>query len=496
MRPRHNPGGWKRVIHGSAVVILIATIAGCGKPFPAPASEGEFERVVLIEEGTGTWCVNCPAAAENLQALLAAHPDSVIVLALHGWTSSPFDPYATTETDARLTRLGIENFPTVMFDGVEVMVGAKPLADMESLYEDRRALGSPVKIELEAAMDGNDVTYAITLIASPLYPADIEGTLRIALVENHVDYSDQLWSGLNHVVRLIPQPAGEDEVTLQPGDTVEMERILAADPTWSRPLTAVVWLEAEDLEAYQAASEQITEGPDLGDFSIGLDSDTTQTATQPGDSAEFDFTVTNHTDSTLRLHIEAPDSLLEMPSGWDWRVSDDTQQYPDSGFDIQVLAGSESQTFTVTMISGTQGYQGKVVLSVSAGGTEVDMQTFVLYSNPPDFSIELLGDTIKTDTAGAAVNFYFNLHNLTDSDLQLTVDTAEVQLPTGWWIMMCDEFLCYPIPVDTLLPPWGSWKNLHMTIASSQEGAEGKVVMEVSSPDEVEQQTFILQILN
>ena len=43
-----------------------------------------FERVVVVEEGTGTWCGYCPMGIVSLEALSKLYPDSFIGIAVHG----------------------------------------------------------------------------------------------------------------------------------------------------------------------------------------------------------------------------------------------------------------------------------------------------------------------------------------------------------------------------------------------------------------------------
>ncbi len=501
MGTRQGSGGGRRILRGAAAavaVLALAAITGCGDRFPDPEQTGEFNRVVLLEEGTGTWCINCPDAAENIQALIEADTGGLIVLALHSQES---DPYTTAETEARLTRLGVSAYPTLVFDAVEVNVGAMEVSQMQQMLSDRRALGSPLKIELSASLTSDSISYEITIIVSDKTPENTEGTLRIALVEESVDYSNAIWDGLDHVVRRLPAAGSGDELTLQPGDTVNLHRALPLDLAWGTPLMAVVWVEGADLEVYQAASYEITEGPDLGDFSIKMEpeSDTVQTASQPGDTAFYYFTLKNHTDNQLTLHIETPNSLKDLPSGWNSQIYDGDSYYDDS-LDVGLPANEASQKLHVRIASSAEGTEGKVVITVSGSGTEVDTLTFILQTEEPDlgdFSIEVVGDSIKTDTLGAMVNFYFTLKNHTGNDLTLTVDVPEAtqELPTGWWFSLCDESNCYPVPHDFEVPASDKLEGVHVTIGSYGEGTEGRLVLTVTDGgEEVDKQSFTLKI--
>lgn len=112
-----------------------------------------------------------------------------------------------------------------------------------------------------------------------------------------------------------------------------------------------------------------------------------------------------------------------------------------------------------------------------------------------NFSIEVLGDSIKTDTLGASVNFNFTLRNHTGNTLTLTVDVPEdlLDYPEGWWHSLCDEGACYPTSHDFDVAANGSLEGLHVTVTSATDGTEGSIVVEVSAGEEVDRQTFILQ---
>jgi len=358
----------KRILRGAILLAVTAAILSCGERFPDPGQGGEFERTVLLEEGTGTWCTYCPEAAENIEELAVSHPGEFIVLALHAQ-----DDYSSSETEARLTSLGVAAFPTIIFDGVEE--SGREADEMAAILADRRKLGSTIKLELSASLTADSVLYEITVITSAKIAESIEANLRIALVEDTL--TDASAGLLHHTVRRLPEAAGEDALTLEPGDTVNLHRALPLDGSWGRPLAALVWIEAEDLKVYQAASYELDGGsPSEGEFSIEVASDTIQTKPELGDTGYYYFDLKNHTGNALTLTVDLPPDSLELPTGWGTLICDEGRCYP-TPFDVQVPANAASQEFHLTIASGTEGTEGKVVMSVT-GGEEVDKQTFVL----------------------------------------------------------------------------------------------------------------------
>lgn len=354
-----------------SLAMIAITVAGCGSRFPDPNVIGPYDRNVLLEEGTATWCTYCPEAAENIETLLAAHPDEFIVLALHR-----DDEYSSAESHARLDMLGVSAYPTIIFDGVEL--SGRKVSEMETALAARRTLKSFVKLDLTATLTADSVRYQITATVSQELFEPVSGTLRIALVQDTATHSRL--GLLHHIVRRLPEAGAEDELILNPGDTLTVSRALPLDSAWSGELTAVAWIEAEDHEVCQAASAEVT-SEDVGDFNIVLESDTIETMPDQGDDAFFYFTVKNNTQGVLTLHIGTPVELRELPSGWFALICDDGQCYGDS-VNVAVSAGASTQRLHVQLISGNDGAEGKVVLTVDAGGTEVDSETFILRIAP------------------------------------------------------------------------------------------------------------------
>ncbi|MBD3286887.1 hypothetical protein GF359_09635 [candidate division WOR-3 bacterium] len=354
--------------------MTLIVASGCGERFPDPSQEGEFERTVFLEEATGTWCVNCPAVAANIEVLLDEHPDELIVLALHSQTQ---DPYASDETEARLSDFGVAAFPTVIFDGVEAFEGVQTVEAMAQILQHRQALGSPLMIEVEATEAADSVSWKVGVIVSSLIEESIDGYLRIALVEDTL--TDESAGLLHHVVRRLPE--ADAPVRLNPGDTLEFDRTLALETNWGRPLIAVAWIEDANHEVYQAASNELGGGnPDMGDFSIDLDGDSIQIlpVSQIGQSVNFNFTLQNHTQNPLTLTLDLPEILRELPEHWSFSLCDETICYSvPSDFDLPASGLLEGLHLAIGTSAEDEETEGTMVLT-AASGEEIDTQVFIL----------------------------------------------------------------------------------------------------------------------
>lgn len=79
------------------------------------------DRTVLMEEGTGTWCVHCPYAARALYELSLDARGKMVKIAYHIGS----DPFTNPDAQYRFfTYYRLNGTPTVIAQGVDVMVGS------------------------------------------------------------------------------------------------------------------------------------------------------------------------------------------------------------------------------------------------------------------------------------------------------------------------------------------------------------------------------------
>jgi len=91
---------------------------------------GINRNLVLIEKGTGTWCQYCPGAAMGLEQLSNEGHD-VAIIAYHSG-----DNYEVTdECDVRLNYYGVTGYPSVIFDGGNLMSGGSATQNLYPNYK-------------------------------------------------------------------------------------------------------------------------------------------------------------------------------------------------------------------------------------------------------------------------------------------------------------------------------------------------------------------------
>jgi len=118
-----------------------------------------------------------------------------------------------------------------------------------------------------------------------------------------------------------------------------------------------------------------------------------------------------------------------------------------------------------------------------------------------DFSIEILGDTVKTiSDAGGSGEFDFNLRNHTSGEICVTINVPPSlnNLPEGWDWMLCVGGTCKPPgeAADICFSAGSILENSHLSIITSTEStaSEGHVTMHVTHGDETDHQTFLLKL--
>ena len=169
------------------------------------AQQVEREMVVL-EEGTGTWCGYCPDAANAIHQLLEEGADLAPIAYHNG------DSYANAAASSRINYYNITGFPTSVFDGVEKVVGGGSVySAYNAKYNLRKGILSSYTIATTGVCAGFS-HYEIETTLTKVAESDASNIkLHVALVENHIEES---WMGqdeLNHVERLmIPNQYGTD----------------------------------------------------------------------------------------------------------------------------------------------------------------------------------------------------------------------------------------------------------------------------------------------
>ncbi len=106
-----------------------------------------YDRTVVIEEGTGTWCGWCPMGAVTMEMMHENHPTGFVGIAVHN-----DDPMAVTPYD---NGAGFSAFPGCNVD--RVILGGD-VQDMESYFNQRKNKNTLAFVEGEISSSGTSIT--------------------------------------------------------------------------------------------------------------------------------------------------------------------------------------------------------------------------------------------------------------------------------------------------------------------------------------------------
>jgi hypothetical protein len=230
------------------------------KPTPYPGRKAKSDRAVLVELFTGAQCPPCVAADLGFDALSKAFkPSEVVCLEYHLHVPGP-DPLTNPDTEARAKFYdrSVEGTPTMMFNGKAAAGGGGGMdagADKYEEYADviRPLLEKPERAKIHLTATRKDGKIEINAEVSDLEQTGDDVRLRLALVEETVDYKAPNGLGAHHhVVRSFPggadgtplkQKTAKKSVTvdlaeLRKGLSAYLDKYAEKDafPTKERPL--------------------------------------------------------------------------------------------------------------------------------------------------------------------------------------------------------------------------------------------------------------------
>lgn len=200
-------------------IIMVCLVVG------VVSSVNGIQRTVLLEEFTATWCPYCPGAAMGLRDMKNYHKDTVTIIAYH---PSGSDPFYTYEAYYRLFNYYgtgfVPGYPTVVFDGVDTVVGGFANQSMypyyKPKYNQRKVINQPVKFTCSGEYYPGTRQGTLNITLTNVGSSTISGYLRIAMVILDTPYAWQNQTHLEWVLRdMIPNQNGT-YFSISPGNSV------------------------------------------------------------------------------------------------------------------------------------------------------------------------------------------------------------------------------------------------------------------------------------
>jgi PKD repeat protein len=159
---------------------------------------------VILEIGTGTWCVWCPGAASAADQLVQEGKDVAVIEHHNG------DTYTNQYSNARNSYYGVSGYPTAHFDGIEEYEGGwqcplttNPVyAEYLDLYNQRKPVQSAFTILMQGYHTGN--TYYVTLTITKVAASNTSNCkVHLVVTESHIEQTWFCLTECNWVNRLM-----------------------------------------------------------------------------------------------------------------------------------------------------------------------------------------------------------------------------------------------------------------------------------------------------
>jgi hypothetical protein len=184
-------------------------------------AEAPQQKVVLFEDFTGVQCVNCPTAHEETEALLAAYPEQLVVVAEHNYFAGPFleslEDYEIPESSDISDYIGPPpGWPAGFVDRKDFGTGVLYtllVSNYETYVEEQLPVVPTCNVYVENEFDADTRVAKVRVTVSYTTTEVIENHLSVMILENDIIDLQQTLTGIdyfythNHVLRDMFTPA-------------------------------------------------------------------------------------------------------------------------------------------------------------------------------------------------------------------------------------------------------------------------------------------------
>ena len=187
--------------------------------------------MVVLEIGTGTWCVYCPGSQMGADDLVT-NGCSVAVVEYHNG-----DSFTNSYSNARNTYYGISGFPTAVFDGLQYFVGGSNTQSMYQnylpIYEGRKELMSAFSVDIFGDNSGLDYNVVVKLNRLAAIPPTWNNlVVHFTVTESDIPFSWQGQTEVDYAERkMVPNELGTS-VDLINNTQIDIPLSFTMDASW------------------------------------------------------------------------------------------------------------------------------------------------------------------------------------------------------------------------------------------------------------------------
>ncbi len=185
---------------------------------------------IVLEIGTGTWCVYCPGAAMGAHDLIE-NGHNVSVIKYHSG-----DSYEIPVSAARVSYYGITGFPTSIFDGVEAIVGGSSNQSLYPAYvpivDGRNLIRTAFDMDFAVPVQ-NGSSFTVMAMVNKMGPA-LQSNLKLHFVVTESNIP-QNWFNQTHVhnvTRMMLPNANGTSIDMSDTDYLEVMFEFTIEDSW------------------------------------------------------------------------------------------------------------------------------------------------------------------------------------------------------------------------------------------------------------------------
>ena len=351
----------------------------------------QVPRTVLMEYATNASCPPCAAYNPDSYEYLTDHYDQMVSIWYHAWWPGPNDPMYLANIDENTNRISdyynIIGVPRFVIDGVLSDYADNQTALVEHA-ETRLALDSPVKLKVDAVINGDslEITVQVIVVAS-VTQSDV--VLRTAVIEQMMIYESPPGNNgekdFPHVFKKFCEGVGGIEIAnFNVGDTLTFSMKEEMIPDWNPDQLAVVSFLQSD-----ATKEVIQAGTNLKLHTLASEAPKMELI-QKNQTINYEYSITNRQEEALNLRV----SLDELANGETWEndlVYESTKQ---KSFEVSIEP-EQSISFQLEIITDENPGYVNVEISAQNIGDETD------YSATSEYlGLTYAGDILLMDSDG------------------------------------------------------------------------------------------------
>jgi hypothetical protein len=232
------------------------------------------DRMMIIEFFTSSTCGPCASNNPIMTAFINAQdPGKLAAIGFHmNWPSPGNDPmylHNSTDNNTRRTYYGVNAIPAGFFDGLISIPLPYSQSNLQSYYNSRKDILSPVTIIVRDSTYGDSVkvkvhVYCETYLDNPLV------TMHMGVIEENIHYSSPPGTNgetdFNWVMRKMLPSANGTQILLTPGYSNVFEFKYKMDPVWvANKIKNLVY-----IQSLSANKEILNAAKTLSNFSLGL----------------------------------------------------------------------------------------------------------------------------------------------------------------------------------------------------------------------------------